>query len=185
MTLDRDEAAASLSDIASVERRTREAVVYARSSTILILWGVLCVLGYVFQYFQPQEARPAWISVGILGFVGTFVSGHWRRRSQHGSTIAQPLLYAQLALVGYGLILLVLLWPVAPRQLSAFWPTLIMLGFVLSGLWLGRFFILCGLSVTALTVAGYFWSGGWFPLWMAAVNGGGLLLGGLWLRRLR
>ena len=184
MTLDRDEAAASLSDIASVERRTREAVVYARSSTILILWGVLCVLGYVFQYFRPYEARPAWIAVAVAGFVGTFISGHWRR-SQHRSTIAQPLLYAQLALVGYGLVLLVLLWPVAPRQLSAFWPTLIMLGFVLSGLWLGRFFILCGLAVTALTVAGYFWSGEWFPLWMAAVNGGGLLLGGLWLRRLR
>lgn len=184
MTLDRDEAAASLSDIASVERRTREAVVYARSSTILILWGVLCVLGYVFQYFRPLEARPAWIAVGILGFIGTFISGHWRR-AQHRSSIGQSLLYAQLALVGYGFILLVLLWPVAPRQLSAFWPTLIMLGFVLMGLWLGRFFIVCGLAVTALTLAGYFWSGAWFPLWMAAVNGGGLLLGGLWLRRLR
>lgn len=184
MTLDRDEAAASLSDIASVERRTREAVVYARSSAVLILWGVLCVLGYGFQYFRPHEARPAWITVGILGFVGTFVSGHWRR-SHHRSTITQPLLYAQLALVGYGLILLVLLWPVAPRQLSAFWPTLIMLGFVLMGLWLGRFFILCGLAVTALTLAGYFWSGAWFPLWMTVVNGGGLLAGGLWLRRLR
>lgn len=184
MTLDRDEAAASLSDIASVERRTREAVAYARSSTILILWGVLCVLGYVFQYFRPLEARPAWIAVAIAGFLGTFISGHWRR-SRHRSAIGQSLLYAQLALVGYGLILLVLLWPVAPRQLSAFWPTLIMLGFVLAGLWLGRFFILCGLAVTALTLAGYFWSGAWFPLWMAAVNGGGLLLGGLWLRRLR
>ena len=184
MTLDRDQAAASLSDIASVERRTREAVAYARSSTILILWGVLCVLGYVFQYFQPHEAQPGWIAVAVAGFVGTFISGHWRR-SQRSSTIGQPLLYAQLAFVGYGLVLLVLLWPVAPRQLSAFWPTLIMLGFVLMGLWLGRFFILCGLTVTALTIAGYFWSGAWFPLWMAAVNGGGLLLGGLWLRRLR
>ena len=152
MTLDRDEAAASLSDIASVERRTRETVVYARSSTILVLWGVLCVLGYVFQYFQPHEARPAWITLYVLGFVGTFISGHWRR-SQHRSTIGQPLLYAQLAFVGYGSVLLVLLWPVAPRQLSAFWPTLIMLGFVLMGLWLGRFFIVCGLVVTIVVDA--------------------------------
>jgi hypothetical protein len=185
MTVDRDEAAASLSDIASVERRTRETVVYARSSTILMLWGVLCVVGYVFQYFRPHEARPAWIAVAVLGFVGTFISGHWRRRPEHSSTIAQPLLYAQFVLIGYGLVLLVLLWPVDPRQLSAFWPTLIMLGFVLAGLWLGRFFILCGLAVTALTLVGYFWSGAWFPLWMAVVDGGGLLAGGLWLRRLR
>jgi hypothetical protein len=184
MTMDRDEAAASLTDIASVERRARETVIYARSSTILILWGVLCVVGYVFQYFQPQQAQSAWIAVAVTGFIGTFVTGHWRR-SRLQATIARPLLYAQLALIGYGFILLVLLWPVAPRQISAFWPILIMLGFVLSGLWLGRFFILCGLAVTALTLIGYFWSGVWFPLWMAAIDGGGLLAGGLWLRRLR
>ncbi|HKW55088.1 MAG TPA: hypothetical protein VJO12_15450 [Stellaceae bacterium] len=185
MTLDRDEAAASLSDIANVERRTRETVVYARSSTILIMWGVLCVIGYVFCYVEPAQARPAWIAIAILGFVGTFVSGHWRRPSERRGSLAQSLFYAQLALIGYGLVLLVLLWPVDPRQLSAFWPTLIMLGFVLMGLWLGRFFILCGVAVTALTVVGYFWSGAWFPLWMAVVNGGGLLAGGVWLRRLR
>jgi hypothetical protein len=184
MTLDRDEAAASLSDIASVERRTRETVVYARSSTILILWGVLCVLGYVFQYVDPHDARSAWIAAGVLGVTGTFAAGQWRRGSERRS-LAQPMFYAQLALIGYGLVLLVLLWPVDARQLSAFWPTLIMLGFVLMGLWLGRFFILCGLAVTALTLVGYFWSGAWFPLWMAVIDGGGLLAGGLWLRRLR
>ena len=184
MTLDRDEAAASLSDIASVERRTRETVVYARSSTILILWGVLCVLGYVFQYLDPNDARPAWIAAGVVGVAGTFVAGQWRRGPER-RTLAQPMFYGQLAIIGYGLVLLALLWPISGRQLSAFWPTLIMLGFVLTGLWLGRFFMLCGLVVTALTLIGYFWSGAWFPLWMAAVDGGGLLAGGLWLRRLR
>jgi hypothetical protein len=184
MTLDRDEAAASLSDIASVERRTRETVVYARSSSILILWGVLCFLGYVFQYFDPLDAHAAWIAAAVLGLVGTFVAGHWRRGPERRS-LAQPMFHAQLALIGYGFVLLALVWPIDGRQLSAFWPTLIMLGFVLMGLWLGRFFILCGLTVTALTLVGYFWSGTWFPLWMAAVDGGGLLAGGLWLRRLR
>lgn len=185
MTVDRDEAAASLSDIARVERRTRETVVYARSSTILIMWGVLCAIGYVICYVAPLQARPAWIAIAILGFAGTFAIGHWRARADRHVVVARPLLYAQAVLVGYGLVLLVLLWPVDARQINAFWPTLFMLGFVLSGLWLGRFFILCGLAVTALTLAGYFWSGAWFPLWMAVVNGGGLLAGGLWLRRLR
>jgi hypothetical protein len=185
MTLDRDEAAATLSDIASVERRTRATVTYARSSTILIMWGVLCVIGYVFEYVQPRQARPGWIAVTVLGFAATFVLMRWRTRPERFAQTAQPLIYAQLALIGYGLILLLLLWPLDPRQICAFWPTLYMLGFVLAGLWLGRFFILCGLAVTALTVAGYFWSGDWFPLWMALVNGGGLLAGGLWLRRLR
>ena len=40
-----------------------------------------------------------------------------------------------------------------------------------------------GAAVIALTLIGYLWAGPWFELWMAFVNGGGLLLGGLWMRR--
>jgi len=69
-------------------------------------------------------------------------------------------------------------------QISAFWTTLAMLGYVLAGIWLGRFFITCGIAVTALTLVGYFWLGHWFPLWMAAIEGGALIGGGLWLRRI-
>ena len=50
---------------------------------------------------------------------------------------------------------------------------------MLAGLRLGRFFIYLGITVTALTVAGYLWSDDRYPLWLAAVVGGGL-----WLRRL-
>jgi hypothetical protein len=35
----------------------------------------------------------------------------------------------------------------------------------------------------ALTLIGYFFVGGWFDLLMAVVNGGGLILGRLWMRR--
>ncbi|TQF39737.1 hypothetical protein UNPF46_12005 [Bradyrhizobium sp. UNPF46] len=41
-----------------------------------------------------------------------------------------------------------------------------------------------GLGVTALTLIGYVYIGEAFPLWMAFVNGGGLILGGLWMRRI-
>ena len=40
-----------------------------------------------------------------------------------------------------------------------------------------------GFSISALALAGYFWAGDWFELWMAFVDGGGLMLGGLWMRR--
>ncbi len=39
------------------------------------------------------------------------------------------------------------------------------------------------LAVTVLTLAGFLWLGEAFDLWMAFVNGGGLVLGGLWMRR--
>jgi hypothetical protein len=44
-------------------------------------------------------------------------------------------------------------------------------------------FVAIGLSIGALTLIGYFFSGDVFDLWMAVVNGGGLILGGLWMRR--
>jgi hypothetical protein len=48
----------------------------------------------------------------------------------------------------------------------------------------GYAFVAIGLGITVLTLIGYFIVGGFaFLLWMAAVNGGGLVLGGLWMRR--
>ncbi len=181
MTIDPNEAAASLSDIASVERRTRETLVYARSSASLILWGLLVGAGYVISFLEPALRYRHWVAIAIIGFSGSFLVH--RRRSKRDSRMGELLLVTELVLLAFGFVFLILFWPVAPRQMAAFWPTLIMLGFVIAGIWLGRFFIYCGIAVTALTLAGYFWIDAWFPLWMAVVNGGGLIAGGLWLRR--
>jgi hypothetical protein len=70
-----------------------------------------------------------------------------------------------------------------PRQLGAFWPTYFMLPYIIVGLWLGSAFVAIGTAIIALTLIGYFFAGPWFQLWMALVNGGGLLLGGFWMRR--
>jgi hypothetical protein len=52
-------------------------------------------------------------------------------------------------------------------------------------MWFGYAFVLIGVSISILTLIGYFYIGGdAFLLWMAFVNGGGLLLGGLWMRRI-
>ena len=48
---------------------------------------------------------------------------------------------------------------------------------------LGGAFVVIGTAIIALTLIGYFFAGPWFELWMALVNGGGLLLGGFWMRR--
>ena len=70
-----------------------------------------------------------------------------------------------------------------PRQLGAFWPIYFMMVYTIVGLWLWLAFVAIGLGITALTLVGYFFLGVWFDLWMAVVNGGGLMLGGLWMRR--
>ena len=70
-----------------------------------------------------------------------------------------------------------------PRKLGAFWPIYFMLVYTIAGLWVGRAFVAIGLGIIALTLVGYFLVGDWFDLWMAVVNGGGLIVGGLWMRR--
>jgi len=184
MTMEPDDAAQSLSEIAAVERRTRQTLVYGRSSVFFILWGVLLVFGYTFGFAFPEFERRGWFAVFAVGFASAALLGYRRPRLPGRAGWDQPMLFGQLVLYAYGWIILAIVGPLAPRQANAFWPNVFMLGFALAGLWLGRFFLLLGLSVSALTLIGYFWSGPWFGLWMAVVGGGGLIAGGLWLRRL-
>jgi hypothetical protein len=68
--------------------------------------------------------------------------------------------------------------------MATFWPVYTMLFYVLAGLWFGRAFVAIGLGITVLTLIGYFFVvGDTFMLWMAVANGGGLIMGGLWMRR--
>jgi hypothetical protein len=182
MSINPRDAAQSLSDIERTQQRTREALYYGGASTILLMWGGLCVLGYVVQTAMPYLAERGWIAITVIGTAATLGIGYWRSRGR--SQRRDPRMYqALLVLTVFGFLFTFVLWPVGARQISAFWPMLYMLGFVLAGLWAGRFFILCGLSVTLLIIIGYVWSGPWFPLWLAVANGGGLIAGGLWLRQ--
>ena len=70
-----------------------------------------------------------------------------------------------------------------PRQLATFWPLYAMMTYIIAGLWFGYAFVAIGFALSALTLAGHFFVGDWFDLWMAVVNGGGLILAGLWMRR--
>jgi hypothetical protein len=145
---------------------------------------VLVAGAYLFSYFEPSLAYAGWVAITIAGLGGSRVI-HRRRGNAAPRTgrIGLLLFYSQLALLFYGGVLMVLLWPMSNRQIGAFWPTLYMLGFVLAGLFLGRFYIYCGLLATGMTVVGYFWAGELYPLWMALMYGCVLIAAGLWLRR--
>ncbi len=190
MTIDPDTAAASLQDIADTERRARESLFYSVSSSILVLWGVLVASIQVLIYFQPPFNRSSsifiasWCVFYAVGMGGTYAILRARFRPRALSPQAWRLLGAMVILIAYGVLWTVLLGPAAGRWFSVFWPTLFMFGFVLAGLWVGRLFVPCGLIVTALVVAGYLWLEPWYPLWLAAVEGGALIVSGLWMRRI-
>jgi len=182
-SIDSREAASALSDIDSIVHRVRQSRIYDLTSLMLILWGALTFAGYLVTYLSPRHAGYAWIAVYVTGTVGwALISASNRARSGIRSFDIR-ILAAFLLFVAFGIFSSVWLGHFTPRQMGTFWPIYFMLVYTIAGLWVGQAFVAIGLSIIALTLVGYFYIGEAFPLWMAFVNGGGLILGGLWMRR--
>jgi len=181
--IDSREASAALSDIEDLGRRVRQSQMYRRVSSILILWGIAIFAGYFAMFFAPSAARLIWPVVYVVATVGTIVIATLMARREGGKTSDMRALGAFAAFIAFGYVWSVNIGNFSPRQLGAFWSSFFMLPYVLAGLWLGRAFVAIGLIVTTLTLIGYFFAKDWFDLWMAFVNGGGILIGGLWMRR--
>jgi hypothetical protein len=73
--------------------------------------------------------------------------------------------------------------PWDPRQVAAFVPLVVAAAYAVLGMSLGPRFVFIGLALGLLTLIGFFALSSIFMLWMAAVGGSALVLGGLWLRR--
>jgi hypothetical protein len=171
--IDPESAASTLTDVERVERRTREALLYAGSSAFLIMWGVLTLIGHLVEHFMPERAIAGWVTISVLGVAGGFGIAWHRRRSRQQDIRNMRLLCAQIALLVYGLLWVLLFGSHTVRQLQAFWPSL----------WMFGFYLISGVTVTLMIVGGYLWIGEYFDLWVAVWTTGALIAGGLWLRR--
>ncbi len=183
MTIDRNEAAQALSDIDDIAARVRQSRLYNLTSLILILWGGVIFAAYIVGMLLPRQAGIVWICANLLGVVGSLAISLFIHEKSGVRTVDWRVLVALTLLFGFGLFWSVGIARLPPRELNAFWATYFMLVYSLVGLWLGFGFLVIGVGITALTLIGYFFVGPWFELWMAFVNGGGLALGGLWMRR--
>ena len=183
MMMDSKEATAALDEIEAIARRVRQSKYYRTASMILVLWGVLTAVGNIVTFVVPVLATFAWAAVYVLGTAGTLIAAGWRNSRAASRTFDMRMLAAYLMFFAFGFLWTVGLVHLPPRLLDVFWPSYFMLAYAIAGLWLGMAFFAIGVAIAVLTLAGYFWAGPWFDLWMAVVNGGGLVLGGLWMRR--
>ena len=181
--IDSKEASEALSDIDEMVRRVRQSQTYDLASLIMIMWGVLVFAGNIATWLWPRDGNHIWIAVNV--------AGAWRRSrsSISGSgphmRLRCRMLVAYLLFFAFGYFCTKVLGDFTPRQLGTFWPIYFMLFYAIAGLWFGYAFVLIGVGISVLTLIGYFYIGGVaFLLWMAFVNGGGLILGGLWMRRI-
>jgi hypothetical protein len=183
-SIDAKEAASALSDIASIAHRVRQSTTYNPASLMLILWGVLVFAGNVATYLWPQQSGYIWIAVNALGFAGSCAIGVLESRRTKRRNFDLRAVAAFVLFYVFGVLWSIGLGHFTPRQLGAFWPTYFMMIYTIVGLWIGPAFVAIGLGITVLTMIGYFFIvGAAFLPWMAVINGGGLILGGLWMRR--
>jgi hypothetical protein len=177
------EAASALSDIDSIVHRVRQSQIYQVASLMLILWGALVFAGNIASFLWPRAAGYIWIAVNATGVVGSLAVGACTSRRLSLPSFDFRMVAAFLLFFAFGILWSISLGHFTPRQLGVFWPTYFMMIYTIVGLWVGTAFVAIGFGITALTMIGYFFSGDLFDLWMAVVNGGGLILGGLWMRR--
>jgi hypothetical protein len=179
MELSRPEAAAALRDIDSTTRRSATLRGYQSAAPHLLMWGGLWLLGYGGSFLLPGWASTVWPVILLGGGLGDFLIARHVRQPRQGRLV----LAVTAAMLVFIVASLAVLRPPDPRQVAAFIPLVIALGYVILGLAIGWRLIATGIGLAALTLFGFFALPGWFVLWMAFIGGGALVLGGLWLRR--
>jgi hypothetical protein len=165
--------------------RVRQSRIYDLASQIMIAAGGLVMAGNIATFVAPRYSAFIWITVNVLTVASFAALTTMGRRPIGGKAFDFRMLAVFLLFYAFGIFCSVVLGHYGPRELGAFWPVYFMLFYCIAGLWFGRAFIAIGFAIIVLTLIGYFYvEGGAFLLWMAAVNGVGLIVSGLWMRRI-
>ena len=70
MSSARDQAAASLAEIAAVREKTKAAIAYRRASAYLFLWGPLLAAASLLNQAFPGQTAVIWLAADAIGFAG-------------------------------------------------------------------------------------------------------------------
>jgi hypothetical protein len=184
MGISKTEAASALADIESTAGRGRLLKGYQVGGPILMVWGVVWAAGYTAMGVLPPERWGlAWLALDAFGIVATALLG------RRGGKVAARA--GQGWKIGAGVVAITAFMA---ATYAIFRPTSVEPAIVYPGLMTGLVYagvgiafapryLWIGASVFAATLVGWFFFQPWLAFWMAAVGGGGLFVGGLWMRR--
>jgi hypothetical protein len=183
MSLTPAEAQSALKDIEKTENRTAASQHGRNTAPYLVMWGVIWAIGYAVSAAAVQYSW-VWLALIIAGIAGSVILS---MRQAHGSGRGKGFAWRYFAsfsaIAVFVVVLLTIMQPLNYNQTSATFPLIIGMFYAFIGIWTKGWRMLpLGLALIGLTVAGYFFLPAYFLYWMAAEGGGGLILGGLWLR---
>ncbi|AQR60434.1 hypothetical protein BZG35_01250 [Brevundimonas sp. LM2] len=187
MVISREEASAALSAIDQTTGRSQTLRAYGAAGPIAMLWGVIWMLGYGAMALSPDYRWAwVWLPLDLVGFAVTL----WlvqRGRSGAGQSAGIGTLWKGIVAAVAITTVLTAVYAMAgplPAGLYMALPALLAgLAYIVLGLVRMTRFIWVGAALIAATVAGFFLFPAHYALWMAAVGGIGLGLGGFWIWR--
>jgi len=190
MDVSKDDAAASLGEVAVVTVQSRRALVASYASGLLILWGGVWVTAFLGTHFFLEQAWVIWPVLNLVGIAGTYVicqrqlEGAEATRILAAKKIGQRLFWFWAAWYVYVGVWLSIFADYSGLQMNAFICTACMFAYIVIGFWFECYFLVgLALAVTGLTlIACHSLPDGWYNLWMALTGGGAILGTGLYIR---
>jgi hypothetical protein len=185
MVIGREDAAQALKDAANAAGRSQRLHGYRGASGFLILWGLIWIVMDVGFYIGPTVGD--WLSLAgdLVGVAGSIALGVRLRRAGPGAypvrSVAGALLIAG-AIGLYVMAMSVISPPQDAGQAQAMAGVSVGCAYMVLGAVQGLRLAAVGFAMVALTLIGWVFAREYFMLWSAVAGGGGLVLGGLWLR---
>lgn len=174
---------ALLLDLEQTETRTRQYLGYWRAGAYVQLWGVVWFCAYLASFFLPEKGGIVWLVANLVGIAGSVLLSMGRNYTLGAAGKNAYKGWLAFALVMVFALLVSSLIGNRPAALSVFWSCLFMTIYMIVGLWWGMRWTILGALVAVLTVLSYLYLASWFNLIMALLGGGGLIVGGTWLRK--
>lgn len=176
-----EEAAQALRAIDAIKARAAGFQDYQAESNQLILWGSAHIIGFVLTALLPDFILLIWFTVIALALaLGVFMA-------VHADTGIPGIGWRYLALIGAIIVfyvgMTILMQPITAEQSALISPMFVSTLYVLRGVQFRSRYILIGVLVVILCLAGYLLLLPYFWWWMAFSYGGTFLVFGLWLRR--
>jgi hypothetical protein len=183
------EAGEALREIERVHRRTAQAGGYSAASPHLLLSGCIWTAGYVATGLtRPEQWANFWIPLALVGAFGSYFIAYRAHRPEPGNPAARTMhaargLWISAAMMVFVAATFLLFRPIELTPYLVFPALLLGLAYSIVGAFGLPRFLWIGAGVFAATIAGLLVARESIALWVAAAGGGGLILGGLWLRK--
>jgi hypothetical protein len=188
MNISRTEAEAALSDIEQAAMRTQVHRSYRIAAPILILWGVIWLVAYTLTGLAPAGWwTRVWVPLDLIGIAGTFLlvrRGRGAANAQRTRGVSRFSVFHALAILFMLVATFVMFGPTQPAVYLAYPGLLCGFSYMMFGIVRMPRLAWIGAAMGVLTLLGFFFARDMLSFWMAGIGGGGLILGGSWLRKL-